>query len=104
MTVVSLVIFLNVSLTRLKKDLQAFQIAENMLNYSILTILIEVSHHSQVGEKWHVFPMDGLSSRHSTIQGYETMNMMRKGQIEGAEKGNIAAQNQFIAELFGLTA
>ncbi len=27
-----------------------------------------------------------------TIQGYETMNMIRKGQIEGAEKGNIVAQ------------
>ncbi|MCP4422650.1 MAG: integrase [Chloroflexi bacterium] len=30
--------------------------------------------------------------------------MIRKGQIEGMEKGNIAAQNQFIAGLFGLTA
>ena len=39
-----------------------------------------------------------------TIQGYETMNMIRKGQIEGAEKGNITAQNQFIAGLFGLAA
>jgi len=39
-----------------------------------------------------------------TIQGYETMNMIRKGQIKGTEKGNIAAQNQFIAGLFGLTA
>ena len=37
-----------------------------------------------------------------TIQGYEMMNMIRKGQIVGAEKGNIRAQNQFIAELFGL--
>jgi hypothetical protein len=32
------------------------------------------------------------------------MNMIRKGQIERAEKGNITAQNQFIAGLFGLTA
>lgn len=37
-----------------------------------------------------------------TIQGYETMNMIRKGQMEGIEKGNIKAQNQFIAALFGL--
>jgi len=37
-----------------------------------------------------------------TIQGYETMNMIRKGQIEGAKKGNIQAQNQFIAGLFSL--
>ncbi len=39
-----------------------------------------------------------------TIQGYETMNMIRKGQIERTEKGNIQAQNQFIAGLFGLVA
>ena len=39
-----------------------------------------------------------------TIQGYETMHMIRKGQIEGAEKGNIQAQNQFVAGLFGLAA
>jgi len=39
-----------------------------------------------------------------TIQGYEMMNMIRKGQIEGADKGNIKAQNEFIASLFGLVA
>ena len=38
-----------------------------------------------------------------TIQGYETMHMIRKGQVEGIEKGNIQGQNQFIAGLFGLT-
>ena len=37
-----------------------------------------------------------------TIWGYEMMHMIRKGQIEGATKGNIQAQNQFIAGLFGL--
>ena len=39
-----------------------------------------------------------------TIQGYETMHMIRKGQIEGVEKGNIQGQNEFIAGLFGLAA
>jgi transposase-like protein len=39
-----------------------------------------------------------------TIQGYETMHMIRKGQIEGIEKGNIQGQNQLIANLFGLAA
>jgi hypothetical protein len=37
-----------------------------------------------------------------TIQGYEVMHMIKKGQIAGADKGNIQAQNQFIAGLFGL--
>ena len=39
-----------------------------------------------------------------TIQGYETMHMIRKGQVEGVEKGNILGQNEFIAGLFGLAA
>ena len=38
-----------------------------------------------------------------TIQGYETMHTIWKGQIEGAETGNIQAQNRFIASLFGVT-
>jgi IS6 family transposase len=37
-----------------------------------------------------------------TIQGYEVMHMIRKGQIVGADKGNIQVQNQFVAGLFGL--
>gem|GEM_PF-5495114 len=32
------------------------------------------------------------------------MNMIRKGQVKTAAKHNIQAQNQFISELFGLTA
>ena len=39
-----------------------------------------------------------------TIQGYETMHMIRNGQIEGAETRNIQGQNEFIAGLFGLAA
>ena len=39
-----------------------------------------------------------------TLQGYEMMNMIRKGQIQGVDKGNIQAQNQFIVGLFGLAA
>jgi IS6 family transposase len=40
----------------------------------------------------------------NTIQGYEMMHMIRKGQIVGIEKGNIQGQNQFVSELFGLAA
>jgi transposase-like protein len=37
-----------------------------------------------------------------TIRGYEAMHVIRKGQIRGADKGNIREQNRFIAGLFGL--
>lgn len=37
-----------------------------------------------------------------TLQGYEAMNMIRKGQVKHAAKHNFSAQNQLIMELFGL--
>lgn len=39
-----------------------------------------------------------------TLQGYEAMNMVRKGQVKCAEKHNIQAQNRFIDSLFDLPA
>ncbi len=32
------------------------------------------------------------------------MNMIRKGQLQGAAKGDVLAQNQLIAGLFGIVA
>src|SRR5258708_40237355 len=37
-----------------------------------------------------------------TIQGYEAMNMIRKGQMQGGHKRNGLGQATFIAELFGV--
>lgn len=39
-----------------------------------------------------------------TLQSYEAMNMIRKGQVKGAEKHKIADQNHFISNLFSLAA
>lgn len=39
-----------------------------------------------------------------TLQGYEVMNMIRKGQMKGVEKGNITGQVMFITHLFGMVA
>jgi transposase, IS6 family len=39
-----------------------------------------------------------------TIQGYEAMHMLRKGQIEGMTKRNVLAQNCVINQLFGVAA
>jgi transposase, IS6 family len=37
-----------------------------------------------------------------TLQGYEIMNMVRKGQMRGVEKGDIMGQIAFISSLFGV--
>ena len=39
-----------------------------------------------------------------TLQGYEVMHMIRKGQVNGVVKGDIKAQVTFIASLFGVAA
>ncbi|MFK8184564.1 MAG: IS6 family transposase [Phormidesmis sp.] len=38
------------------------------------------------------------------LKGYEAMNMIRKGQIKDAEKGNVIGQISFINEIFGVAA
>ena len=39
-----------------------------------------------------------------TIQGYEAMHRLRKGQLEGLTKGDVLAQNRVINQLFGVAA
>ena len=39
-----------------------------------------------------------------TLQGYEVMNMIRKGQVRGVGKGDSSGQVTFIARLFGVAA
>ena len=39
-----------------------------------------------------------------TIGGYETINIIRKGQIEGVGKGDIQGQVRFVSNLFMIAA
>ncbi len=39
-----------------------------------------------------------------TLQGYEVMNMIRKGQVRAVGKGDISGQVTFVARLFGVAA
>ncbi|EFH81096.1 Integrase catalytic region [Ktedonobacter racemifer DSM 44963] len=37
-----------------------------------------------------------------TLRGYEMMNMLRKGQVQGVEKGDVGGQAALVAKLFGV--
>jgi len=39
-----------------------------------------------------------------TLQGFEAMNMIRKGQVQGVHKGDIPSQVALVAQLFGVLA
>ena len=43
-----------------------------------------------------------FQSAKKTISGYESMNMIRKGQIKNVNRGDISTQNKFIHSLFGI--
>ncbi len=38
-----------------------------------------------------------------TLRGFEMMNMMRKGQVQGVAKGNVRGQVALVAKLFGVS-
>ena len=46
----------------------------------------------------------GFATVQRTIQGYEAIHMIRKGQLEGIPKGDVLAQDQGINRMFGLAA
>jgi transposase-like protein len=37
-----------------------------------------------------------------TLRGYEIMNMIRKAQLRGADRGDVVSQNHLIAQVFGI--
>jgi len=37
-----------------------------------------------------------------TLQGFEVMNVIRKGQVQGVEKGDVRGQVALVAALFGV--
>ena len=45
-----------------------------------------------------------FSPAERTIQGYEALPMLRKGQIEGLAKGAVRTQNRVMNQMFGLAA
>jgi transposase, IS6 family len=45
-----------------------------------------------------------FSTAQRTLQGYEALYMLRKGQLQGVAKGDVLAQNRVINQLFGLAA
>jgi transposase-like protein len=45
-----------------------------------------------------------FNSARRTLRGYKAMNMIRKGQIQGIEKGDILGQVEFVSQIFGVAA
>jgi transposase, IS6 family len=69
-----------------------------------LNNLIEQDHRTVKKRVWLAKGYGSFQSAWRTLQGIETVNMIRKGRVRWLAKGDPACQAYFIAELFGLTA
>jgi putative transposase len=76
-------------------------------------IIRQVKYLNNMVEQDHRFvkrlvnPGLGFGAFHTaqgTIQGYEAMHRLRKGQIEGIAQGDVLAQNRVINQIFGLAS
>ena len=45
-----------------------------------------------------------FNSARRTLRGIEAMNMMRKGQVQGVDRGDVQSQVEFVSQLFGVIA
>ena len=88
---------------RLKKD-EDLPRKTKLRAVKYLNNMVEQDHR---GIKHLVKPRMGFGSFNTarrTLKGYESMNMIRKGQIKGVKKGDIVGQISFINEIFGVAA
>jgi len=77
------------------------------------TELRQVKYLNNIVEQDHRFSkrrivysqwLQTFETAEATISGYESMHMIRKGQVEGVGKKDIVAQKKFINDLFGIAA
>ena len=78
------------------------QVALRQCKY--LNNLIEQDRRTVKKRVWLAKGYVSFQSAWRTLQGIETVHMIRKGRVRWLAKGDAAGQAHFIAELFGLAA
>ena len=60
-------------------------------------------NHFRIGIRYSQW-LQTFRTAEATITGYETMHMIRKGQVKGVGRKDALAQKMFIDRLFGIAA
>ena len=69
-----------------------------------LNNIVEQDHRSVKKRTWLAMGYGSFQSAWRTLEGIETVNMIRKGRVRWVAKGDTRAQAQFVAKLFGIAA
>ena len=86
------------------KEKEELSLQVELRQNKYLNNIVEQDHRAI---KRLVKPGMGFSSFNTarrTLRGYEAMNMITKGQIQGVAKGDIRAQTEFVSQLFRVAA
>jgi transposase, IS6 family len=87
----------------LKKE-GVLSVAAQLRRCNYLNNIVEQDHRFIKRRINHGLGFFSFNTARRTIGGYEVMNMIRKGQIEGIKKGDIRGQVRFMADLFNVAA
>ena len=69
-----------------------------------LNNIVEQDHRAIKRRIWASLGFRSFAAAERTIQGYEAMHMIRKGQVRWLAKGDIAEQVRFVKYIFALSA
>ncbi len=69
-----------------------------------LNNIIEQDHRAIKRLTRAVIRFNSFNTARQTLKGFEAMNMVRKGQVQGVAQGDSVGQAQFIAAIFGVAA
>ena len=97
----------NAAYPKAKSELQAEGAIANSCELRQVKYLNNIIEQDHRFIKRRVKPGLGFFSPETawnTLQGYEVMNMVRKGQMRGVEQEDIIGQIAFISSLFGVAA
>src|SRR4051812_22125799 len=69
-----------------------------------LNNVIEQDHRVSKKRVWLAKGYKAFASARRTLEGIETMHMIRKGRVRRVAKKDVVAETRFVAQLFGLAA
>jgi transposase, IS6 family len=69
-----------------------------------LNNVIEQDHRNVKKRTWLAKGYGSFQSAWRTLEGIETMSMIRKGPVRWVAKGDVVAEARFIAKLFAIAA
>jgi transposase-like protein len=72
--------------------------------HGTVALTVEQDHRSVKKRTWLAKGYGSFRSAQRTLEGIETVNMIRKGRVRWLAKDDVKAQARFVANLFGIAA